>query len=488
MKIELREIRKYFGPVRANDGITLTLEEGTIHGLLGENGAGKTTLMKVLAGYLTPDGGQIVLNDTPAHFSSPADAIDAGIGMLHQDPLDFPSMTVLDNFMLGHDTGLRQNRARALTNLLHLSQRFDFPLDAQVDVGRLTVGERQQLEILRLMSLGIQVLILDEPTTGISADQKAALFDMLRQLAHRDRNTIVFVSHKLDEVQDLCDEVTVLRRGQVAGRESMPCPVDRLVQLMFGQVFKPAGREHLEFGPPALELRDLTVQTGRVTVPNVNLDVRTGEVIGLAGLLGSGQRPVLQACVGLLRPLAGQVILDSQDMTGQPYHRFVQRGVAYVPAGRLEEGLIAGLTLTEHCLLAEPPRGFVIDWPAARQMAATRIQHFHVVGEPDTPIEALSGGNQQRMLLALLPASLRLLLIEEPTRGLDVESAEWIWTQLLERRRQGTAILFTSADLDEIMGRSDRIVVFSGGRVTGVLDAAETSVDELGRLIGGQEI
>jgi len=257
---------------------------------------------------------------------------------------------------------------------------------------------------------------------------------------------------------------------------------------MFGQVFRPGGREHLELGTPALELRDLTVQTGRVTVPNVNLDVRAGEVIGLAGLLGSGQRPVLQACVGLLRPLAGQIILDSQDMTGQPYHRFVQRGVAYVPAGRLEEGLIAGLTLTEHVLLAEPPRGFVIDWAAARKVAASRIKHFHVVGEPDTPIEALSGGNQQRMLLALLPASLRLLLLEEPTRGLDVESAEWIWTQLLERRREGTAILFTSADLDEVMGRSDRIVVFSGGRVTGVLDAGETSVDQLGRLIGGHEI
>ena len=488
MKIELREIRKYFGPVRANDGITLTLQEGTIHGLLGENGAGKTTLMKVLAGYLTPDGGQILLNGAPAHFSSPADAIRSGIGMLHQDPLDFPSMTVLDDFMLGRSAGLRLSRAQARESLAGLARRFSFALDPQAEVGRLTIGERQQLEVLRLLSLGVEVLILDEPTTGISAHQKAALFDMLRQLARQDGNTVVFVSHKLDEVQELCDEVTVLQRGRVAGREAMPCPMDQLVRLMFGQVLTPTAREAVELGPPALQLRDLTVHTGRVAVPNVNLDVRAGEVIGLAGLLGSGQRPVLQACAGLLRPQAGHVILDGQDMTGQPYPRFVQRGVAYVPAGRLEEGLIAGLTLAEHCLLAEPQERFVIDWPAAQQLANERIERFHVVGTPDTLIETLSGGNQQRMLLALLPPTLRLLLLEEPTRGLDVESADWVWTQLLQRREQGTAILFTSPDLVEIMGRSDRIVVFSGGRVTGVLDAAKTSVDELGRLIGGQEI
>ncbi|MFQ5858015.1 MAG: ABC transporter ATP-binding protein [Anaerolineae bacterium] len=487
MKIELRDIRKHFGPVRANDGISLTLEEGSIHGLLGENGAGKTTLMKVLAGFLTPDSGQIVLDGTPASFSSPADAIRAGIGMLHQDPLDFPPLTVLDNFMLGRDAGLRQNRAQARGSLLGLAGRFSFDLDPQVEVGRLTVGERQQLEVLRLLSLGIEVLILDEPTTGISADQQAALFEMLRQLAHADGKTVVFVSHKLDEVQQLCDEVTVLRRGRVAGRESIPCPVEQLVQLMFGQVLRPADREEVELGSPVVQLRDLTVQAGRITVSNVNLDVRAGEVIGLAGMLGSGQRPVLQVCSGLIRPEAGRVFLDGQDMTGQPYHHFLRGGVAYVAAGRLEEGLIPGLNLTEHFLLAEPQQRFAIDWPAAQQTAAARIQHFHIVGQPDTLVEALSGGNQQRVLLALLSPSLRLLLLEEPTRGLDVESTEWIWTQLLQRRREGTAIMFTSPDLDEIMGRSNRIVVFSGGRVTGVLDAAETSVEHLGRLIGGQE-
>jgi len=486
MKVELRDIRKYFGPVRANDGISLTLEEGTIHGLLGENGAGKTTLMKVLAGFLTPDGGQIVLNGTPASFASPADAIRAGIGMLHQDPLDFPSLTVLDNFVLGRDTGLRQHRREAERTLRHLAQRFGFCVDPHAEVGHLTVGERQQLEVLRLLSLGVEVLILDEPTTGISADQKEALFEMLRQLAHQDGKTVVFVSHKLDEVQELCDEVTVLRQGRVTGQETMPCPVEQLVQLMFGQVLRPAERAAVELGPPVLELRGLTVQTGRVTVSDVHLEVHAGEVIGLAGLLGSGQQAVLQACAGLLHPQGGRILVDGQDLTGQPYPRFAQRGVAYVPAGRLEEGLIPGLTLAEHFLLAEPPGSFVIDWQAAHRKAAARIQHFRIVGQPDTPVEALSGGNQQRMLLALLPPRLRLLLLEEPTRGLDVESTEWIWSQLLERRHEGTAILFTSADLDEIMGRSDRIMVFSGGRVTGILDAAETSVEQLGRLIGGQ--
>lgn len=486
MKIELRGIKKYFGDVRANDGISLTVEPGTIHGLLGENGAGKTTLMKILSGFLTSDGGQIILDGQEVQMGSPAEAIRRGIGMLHQDPLDFLPLSVLDNFLLGRPGRLRQHRAGVKQELRQLGDRFDFHLDPDVPASALTVGERQQLEILRLLSLGVEVLILDEPTTGISAPQKVKLFASLRRLAHEEGKSVIFVSHKLEEVDALCDRGTVLRHGKVTGEVEMPCSAERLVQLMFGQSLPPSVKEAVPLGDPVLELRGVTVHGQRVRVSDVNLQVRAGEVIGLAGLEGSGQRPVLHACVGLIPPAVGQVLIAGRDMTRRPYRAFLDAGVAYLPAGRLEEGLIPGLSLTEHFLLARGHNSFFINWPAARDYAASRIGAFNIVGGPDSPVESLSGGNQQRALLALLPPSLRLLVLEHPTRGLDVESAMWVWNRLLERRRQGTAILFTSADLDEILERSDRILVFFGGQVSTPLDASQTTVEQLGYLVGGK--
>lgn len=488
VKIELRDIKKYFGNVRANDGISLTVEPGTIHGLLGENGAGKTTLMKVLSGFLKPDSGKVILDGEETSFSSPAEAIGRGIGMLHQDPLDFPPLSVLDNFLLGRGGGFLQNRAKVRKELLRLSERFGFPMDPDSYAHTLTVGERQQLEILRLLSFGVEVLILDEPTTGISAPQKVQLFDTLRKLTEEEGKTVIFVSHKLGEIQELCGKVTVLRHGKVTGEMAMPCSSDQLVQLMFGQVLTAGIKETIPLGESVLELRDLSVQSQRLGVSKISLKVQAGEVIGLAGLEGSGQRLLLQACAGLLKPTAGRIFLAGEDMTyqPQPYRKFLDAGVAYLPAGRLEEGLIPSLSLAEHFVLARRERAFFIDWAAAREQAAIRIREFNIQGRPNTFVEALSGGNQQRALLALLPESLQLLLLEHPTRGLDVESALWVWDRLLERREEGTAMLFTSVDLDEILERSDRILVFSGGKMFEPLDAAQTSIEQLGHLIGGR--
>ncbi|HHS97378.1 MAG TPA: ABC transporter ATP-binding protein [Chloroflexi bacterium] len=486
MKVELVEIRKYFGPVRANDGISMTVEPGTIHGLLGENGAGKTTLMKCLSGYLRPDGGQILIDGRPVSFTSPAEAIRHGIGMLHQDPLDFPQMRVLDNFLLAFDDRLVPNRREGVRLLRELGHRFHFDLDPDAEVGQLTVGERQQLEILRLLALGAQVIILDEPTTGISAPQKAQLFETLRLLAEEEGRSVIFVSHKLEEVETLCDRVTVLRRGKVAGEAERPFSVDRLVEMMFGRSLPPPTRPPVTLGPPVLEVENLTVPSYRLVVEGVDLEVRAGEVVGLAGLEGSGQRLFMRACAGLERVTAGRIVVDGQDLTGAPYRRFLEAGVAYLPAGRLEEGLIPGLTLTEHFALVDRDGPFFIDWKAARERALERVRHYHIVGRPETTVEALSGGNQQRVLLALLPHGLRLLLLEHPTRGLDVESANWVWQQLLARREEGTAILFISADLDELLERADRIVVFFAGRMMEPLVAERTTVEQLGYLIGGK--
>jgi len=487
MKIELLDIRKYFGPVRANDGISMTLEPGTIHGLLGENGAGKSTLMKCLSGYQAPDGGTIKVDGQPVSFASPDQAIQRGIGMLHQDPLDFPQMRVLDNFLLAFDRRMAPDRRRARTMLRELGARFQFDLDPDAEVTSLTIGERQQLEILRLLALGAQLIILDEPTTGISAPQKAKLFATLRRLADEEGRSVVFVSHKLEEVEDLCQRVMVLRRGKVTGEAEMPCPVDRLVELMFGRSLPPVECPPVEPGPDILRVEGMTIPSYRLIVEDVNLEARAGEVIGLAGLEGSGQRLFLRACAGLERLAAGRITLDGRDMTGAAYRRFLECGVAYMPAGRLEEGLVGGLTLTEHFALAERNGPSLIDWAAAREQAAQRIGHFKIVGRPESSVEALSGGNQQRVLLALLPPGLRLLLMEHPTRGLDVESANWIWQQLLARREDGTAIVFISADLDELLERSDRIVVFYGGRVSAPVEAHDTSVEQLGYLIAGKD-
>jgi simple sugar transport system ATP-binding protein len=486
MKVELVDIHKHFGPVRANDGVSMTLKPGTIHGLLGENGAGKTTLMKCLSGYLSPDSGTIKLDGERTSFTSPAEAIAHGIGMLHQDPLDLPRMTVLDNFLLAFDRQLLPNRRRGRRLLQEMGARFEFSLDPDEEVIGLTIGERQQLEILRLLALGAEVIILDEPTTGISTPQKASLFATLRRLADDEGRSIVFVSHKLEEVEELCNEVTVLREGKVTGEAEMPCPVDRLVTMMFGHSLPPAERPAVELGPVVLKAEGLTIPSYRLTVEDVELQVRAGEVVGLAGLEGSGQRLFLHACAGLGRVTSGRILLDGQDLTGAPYRRFLEAGVAYMPAGRLEEGLIGGLTLTEHFGLADREGSLVIDWTAARRRASERIGHFNVVGQPETPVQALSGGNQQRLLLALVPPGLRLLLMERPTRGLDIESARWVWQQLLARREEGTAILFTSADLDELRERSDRIAVFYGGKMMAPVETSQTTVGQLGYLIAGK--
>lgn len=488
MKVELLNIHKHFGPVRANDDVSLTVTAGTIHGLLGENGAGKSTLMKVLSGYSAPDSGVIRLDGRPVTFASPSEAIRHGVGMLHQDALDFPPLKVLDNFILARDDRLRQRRAVARQELLALAERFNFPLDPDAYVSSLTVGERQQLEILRLLALGVQVLILDEPTTGLSAPQKVRLFETLHRLAAEGK-VLIFVSHKLEEVEELCARVTVLRRGQVMGEEEMPCPTERLIELMFGQVLVAAPRRDVALGEPVLQAEGVEVETYRFDLAPVSLQVQAGEVIGLAGLEGSGQRPFMRACAGLVKPTAGRVLIDGRDMSGLPYREFLRAAVAYVPANRLEEGLVSGLTLREHAVLTDRrPQPFFINWEAATDDADAMISHFNIHGRPDSPVESLSGGNQQRALLALMPDTLRLLLLEHPTRGLDIESTLWVWSQLLARREQGTAILFTSADLDEIMQWSDRIMVFFGGQVIQILRTAETSAEQLGQLIGGKRL
>jgi ABC-type uncharacterized transport system ATPase subunit len=486
MRIELQEIRKYFGAVKANDGVSLVFEGGKIYGLLGENGAGKSTLMKILSGYQPPDGGQVLLDDQPVRFKSPSQALQHGVGMLYQDPLDFPPMRILDNYLLGRDARVVPNYGKARKELQALMERYSFAVDFNAYINSLSLGERQQLELVRLLAGGAQILILDEPTTGISAEQKEILFGSIRRLTHDEGKTLILVSHKLDEVQELCDHAFVLRRGKLIGETCVPCPTESLVEMMFGQVPERTQRPVFEPGSPVVELQNVTLASYPLTVKDINLSVRAGEIYGLAGLEGSGQRLLVQACAGLLHPEHGKILLAGLDASHWSYHRMQAAGVSYVAAGRLEEGLVAGLTLTEHVVLSMPKHDFMVDWKGAERETAQRIETYQIVGRPNLAVDSLSGGNQQRLLFGLLNSSLKLLLLEHPTRGLDVRSAEYIWELLYRRRLDGTAIIFMSADLDEIIERSDRIVVFSGGVMSRIVDARRTSVDELGHLIGGQ--
>jgi general nucleoside transport system ATP-binding protein len=485
MDVELRSVHKWFGPVHANDGINLLIPSGTIQGILGENGAGKSTLMKILSGFYQADEGEILLDGKPVKIDSPADSIRHGIGMLHQDPLDFPPMKVVDNFLIGKDGGLFPDRAKTIQEIGELQAKFGFDLDPDAYVEALTVGERQQLEILRLLWLGAKVLILDEPTTGISALQKDKLFATLRLLVEQGMS-VIFVSHKLDEVEILCSRVAVFQRGQLVGIAEPPYLTRDLVKMMFGKEVASGLRVKTCSEEVVLQLENLSIEDYRLQTRNVTLDFCEGEVIGLAGMEGSGQRQFLRTLGGLMRPVGGKLIVKGKDMTGKPYGDFLKKGIAYVPAARLEEGLIPGLTLTEHTVLAENSKSFVIDRPRAEELTQHRIKEFSIRGRSENRIEELSGGNQQRALLALLRSPLTLLLIEHPTRGLDIESTIWIWGKLKERCKQGTNIIFISSDLDEILLYSDRVLVFFAGKVSAPLDAEATTVGVLGQLIGGK--
>ncbi len=485
MGLELRGIHKHFGPVRANDGVTMSVEAGTLHGLLGENGAGKSTLMKVLSGFHEADSGEVVLDGITLDLASPRRAMEAGVGMLHQDPLVFLPFSVLDNFVLGSED---VDRADATRELEEFSDRFGFSFDPGAPARTLTVGERQQLEILRLLRLGAKVLILDEPTTGISATQREKLFETLRILA-AEGLIVIFVSHKLEEVEELCSEVTVMRQGKVVGGTPLPVPPERLVEMMFGKVVSFSDRAEVAMGTDvALQLDDLSATDRLTAIEALSMEVSAGEVIGLAGLEGSGQQTLLRACAGLLPPTSGTITVAGSLLSGRAYPQFLDAGVHFLPAGRLEEGLVQGLTVTEHFVLASGSTDFVVDWEGAGRLAAEKVTTHSIRGTTESTAESLSGGNQQRLLLAMMPPNLSLLLMEHPTRGLDIESADWVWGQILRRRESGTAIVFASADLDELLRYSDRIIVFFAGSVFKVVDAAAIDGDMLGHLIGGRDV
>ncbi|PDW02466.1 ABC transporter ATP-binding protein [Candidatus Viridilinea mediisalina] len=495
MQIAIHNLTKCFGSLRANDGLSLSFAGGQIHGVLGENGAGKSTMMKLISGYLRPDGGEIRLDDQVVHLRSPGDALRAGVGMVHQEPLDVPAFSVLENLLCAAPRQALPSRAAARTKLLDLARQLHFSLEPDAPVNQLTVGQRQQLELVRLLLCGARTLILDEPTTGITAAQARALFAALRQLANSG-STVLFVSHKLNEVAELCDTVSVLRSGQAVGRQlNMPQPQEQLLQLMFGaawnaEVRPPQGREQANGHAvgtqpvPTWQLEAVRAREGNLTLANVNLELPAGRVIGLAGLDGSGQQILLRLLAGRMRPEAGRIRVHGQDLSGASASAYRQAGIEYLPADRMLDGVIGALSLTEHFALLQG-KGQLVDWRAAEREAREAIAAYGIKATPVSRINSLSGGNQQRAMLALVPQACRGIACEQPTRGLDVASARAIWQRLLARRDAGCTIVFASPDLDELMNYSDQIMVFFAGACSPLMARNELSSTRLAELIGG---
>ena len=507
--LEMRGITKRYPGVVANDGIDLDVRPGEIHALLGENGAGKSTLMNILYGLARPDDGQILLDGTPVQISGPADAIARGINMVHQHFMLVPVLSVADNILLGEETmanAIFLDRNEARRRIVELGRRFGFEIDPDVKVGSLSVGWQQRVEILKALYRDARILVLDEPTAVLTPQETEEIFGVLRRLA-KEGHSIVFISHKLYEVLEIADRITVIRRGRVVGQR-VPAETDEedLAALMVGrdvQLVVDRGQSHP--GAVALEIRGLKVSDDRgiEAVRDVDLEVRAGEIFGIAGVAGNGQDELVEAIVGLRKPSAGSVTLKGFDLTGSSPRTINEADVAHVPADRHRFGLVLPFSVADNLVLTsyyEEPyaHGLLRDEEAIDRDAEKVILEYDIrTPSPDVRVGTLSGGNQQKVVVGREYArDLALLVLDQPTRGLDVGSIEFIHRRTIAKRDAGAAVLLVSAELDEVLEMSDRIAVMYRGRIVTVVDGPTADKNEIGLLMatggearapGGQE-
>lgn len=496
-RVEMRGIVKRFPGVVANDRVDFEVRAGEVHALLGENGAGKSTLMRILYGLYQPDEGQILINGRPATIESPADSIRQGIGMIHQHFMLVPSLSVSANIALG----LRSPREPLLDleavarRVRELSAAYGLQVDPAAMVWQLAVGEQQRVEILKALYRGAALLILDEPTAVLTPQEAQELFVTLRRMA-QEGHALIFISHKLHEVLSISDRVTVLRDGRVV-KTLNTAETDRqeLARLMVGrEVLLRVERKPVEMGPIRLVVRDLWAPgaKGLPAVRGASLEVRAGEILGVAGVSGNGQRELAQVIAGLRKPTRGQVLMDGQDVTGWTPDRLIAQGLSYIPEERMEDGVIRDMTVEENLMLEDhgrPPfaRGIFLNFNAIAEHCQHLIQDFDIkTPSPATPLGNLSGGNIQKLILARsLSRTPRVLVAAQPTRGVDIGSTEYIHQRLIAQREKGTATLLISEDLDEVRTLSDRIAVMYEGQIMGVVKRDEATVEQLGLMMAG---
>jgi ABC-type uncharacterized transport system ATPase subunit len=494
--LEMRHITKRFPGVVANDGIDLSIRPGEIHALLGENGAGKSTLMNILYGLLTPDEGEILMDGQPVQISGPSDAIARGIGMVHQHFMLVPVFSVAENIVLGNETmanAVFLDVHKSEGRIRQLANQLGFEIDPDATVGDLSVGIQQRIEILKALYRGAKVLILDEPTAVLTPQETVEIFQVLRRLA-AEGTSIVFISHKLYEVLEIADRITVIRRGRVVGEADPKTATEEdLAEMMVGrEVSLVVEKGPAHPGEVVLDVADLVVADDRGTavVDGATFEVRAGEILGIAGVAGNGQDELVEALNGLRKVRSGRISLYGDDVTNHSSRELSERGVAYIPGDRQRYGLVLVYPIKDNLVLTDyyhPPysRRGVIDQGAIARRARELIPEFDIrTPSADVPASTLSGGNQQKLIVAReFSRELKLLVADQPTRGIDVGSIEFIHKQIVAKRDAGTAVLLVSAELDEIMELSDRIGVMYRGRLVAILDAETAEKDRVGLIM-----
>jgi ABC-type uncharacterized transport system ATPase subunit len=497
MKLELRGITKRFGSLVANDHIDLVVEPGEIHCLLGENGAGKSTLMNVLYGLYQAEEGDILLDDSVQHFEGPGDAMRAGIGMVHQHFMLIPVFTVAENVMLGHEetkAGGRLNLDAARARVREISARFGFDVDPDALVGDLPVGIQQRVEIIKALSRDASVLVFDEPTAVLTPQETDELMTIMRQLKS-EGTSIVFITHKLREVREVADRITVVRLGKIVGEASPTASNSELAALMVGRnVELTVHKEPARPGAASLVVEHLDVidANGIKVVNDVSFEVHEGEILAIAGVQGNGQTELTEAILGIQPRTNGSISLNGTRLNGQSVKKVLNAGVGFVPEDRTHDGLVGEFTIAENLMLDRSDqqpfvRGGTLQLKALNDFAEEKKREFDIRAESiNTHAGRLSGGNQQKVVLAReLSRELKLFVASQPTRGIDVGSIEFVHKRMVETRDAGVPVIVVSTELDEVVALADRIAVMYRGSIVGIVPG-DTPRDVLGLMMAGE--
>ena len=496
MELEIRGLTKRFGSFVANDDITLTIEQGEIHCLLGENGAGKSTLMNMLYGLLDPSAGEILIDGQPVTFTSPGDAIRTGIGMVHQHFMLVPVFTVAENLMLGREQtrGLGVlDRGKAVDLVRQLSERYKLAVDPNALIRDLPVGVQQRVEIIKALANEAKVLILDEPTAVLTPQETDELMDIMRSLK-RQGTSVVFITHKLREVKAIGDRITVIRRGKVVGTTPPSTSETDLAEMMVGRTVKlRVDKAAADIGATVLEAKHITVidARGHSVVKDVSFEAHAGEILGIAGVQGNGQTELIKSLLGVIKPDAGVVLVEGRDITKHGPRESLATGIGYIPEDRSHDGFVGPFSVRENLVLDlytsdRFSRGLALKLDAIAANARDRIEEFDIRTEDmNSPVSALSGGNQQKVVVAReLSRPLKVIVASQPTRGVDVGSIEFIHKRIISERDRGTAIVIVSTELDEIFALSDRIAVMLDGRIVGFV-SPDIAREDIGLMMAG---
>ena len=498
--IEMREITKIFGEFVANDKINLELRKGEIHALLGENGAGKSTLMNMLAGLLEPTSGEIVVNGKSEKLDSPSKAASLGIGMVHQHFMLVEAFTVAENIILGSEVTNKGilDLKKANADILELSECYGLAVDPTAKVEDISVGAQQRVEILKTLYRGADILIFDEPTAVLTPAEILELMDIMKTLV-KEGKSIILITHKLDEIRAVADRVTVIRRGKSIQTVSIEGATNKdLAEMMVGRsVSFVTEKEEAQPKEVVLQISDLVVNENRgvPAVKELSLDVRAGEIVGIAGIDGNGQSELIQAITGLRKVKSGSIKIKGQEVVGLSPRKITEMNVSHVPEDRHRDGLVLEMMLSENIALQtyykEPlSKNGALNYNQINSYARKLMEEFDVRAANEiVPASALSGGNQQKAIIAReVDRNPDLLIVSQPTRGLDVGAIEYIHKRLIGERDKGKAVLVVSFELDEIINLSDRIAVIHDGKIQGIVKPSETNKQELGILMAGGEI